>query len=126
MSKNFKLIVCILIATGIFSYTAIAEAYRVEIQRVSNDKTSCLMKAQEEAEFTVKAYTGEEPGGVEDSEIAIQKVSWYFDYTMFEKTASGAQTIKLKALKEGKSTLKAMLVVDNSPFTAEAEITVEK
>ena len=126
MPKNFKLTVCVLIAAGIFSYTAVAEAYRVEIQRADNSKTSCPVKVLTEAEFTVKAYTGEEPLGAEDREIAIQKVSWYFDHIMFEKTASGAETIKLKALKEGESTLRAMLIVDNSPFTTETEITVEK
>lgn len=125
MKANLKIITGILAAIFILNFTIPALAYRIEIIP-DNPKQALSIKLNEEAVFTAKAYASKKKGAAEDKEVPIEKIFWQFDYNFLEKIYSDKQSIKIRAIKEGKIKLTVTGIVGNSPFTSSIELTIEE
>ena len=126
MKDAFKFTIKVLTVLVILTFVATAYAYRVKIIPVNPDEDTYSMKINEEVAFIAKAYVGEEKGDGRDEEMLIRKIFWQFDYSYLQKIACAGNTVKLKALKEGRVNLMVTGIVDNYPFTKAIEITIEK
>lgn len=125
MKNYLSVIKKFLIILVVLNITMTAQAYRVEITPANPNQGRYVMKINEEAEFTAKAYVSEDKDNIEQS-LPIEKIFWQFDYTQIEKVTSGENSIKIRARREGKANLTVTGIVENFPFTKTIEIAIEK